>query len=218
MRYLRDYAAAQQCSLYEALMLCVDDDLFKTTKARQFLDMVERFQGNHSTVPVSELLSHILDESGYERELRTEGASERLDNLAELKQSIYEYETTCGEESVLENYLSHIALFSNADTAEKKNAVKCMNVHEKMWPFPNDKEYEELIKSDVADIKNTGGREGGAITAGLFIKAFVKPHIPWIHLDIAGTAFCEKKTDTGFFGATGVGVKTILELLKGGQP
>jgi leucyl aminopeptidase len=93
-----------------------------------------------------------------------------------------------------------------------------MNVHEKMWPFPNDKEYEELIKSDVADIKNTGGREGGAITAGLFIKAFVKPHIPWIHLDIAGTAFCEKKTDTGFFGATGVGVKTILELLKGGQP
>ena len=159
MRYLRDYAAAQQCSLYEALMLCVDDDLFKTTKARQFLDMVERFQGNYSTVPVSELLSHILDESGYERELRTEGASERLDNLAELKQSIYEYETTCGEESVLENYLSHIALFSNADTAEKKNAVKCMTIHAaKGLEFP----YVFLcsLEEGVFPAKKTASAEG----------------------------------------------------------
>ena len=93
-----------------------------------------------------------------------------------------------------------------------------MSVHEKLWPFPVDEEYEKLIESDIADIKNSGGREGGAITAGLFIKQFVKSRIPWIHLDIAGTAFCEKKTDTGFFGATGVGIKTILIMLKGGQP
>jgi len=91
-------------------------------------------------------------------------------------------------------------------------------VHEKMWQLPSDKEYEALLKSEVADLKNTGGRDGGAITAGLFIKQFVKSTIPWVHLDIAGTAFCEKKTDTGFFGATGVGIKTILEILKGGQP
>lgn len=89
-------------------------------------------------------------------------------------------------------------------------------VHEKVWQLPADREYEDLLKSDVADLKNTGGRDGGAITAGLFIKQFVHPDIPWIHLDIAGTAFCEKKDETGFFGATGVGVKSILELLKGG--
>jgi leucyl aminopeptidase len=66
-------------------------------------------------------------------------------------------------------------------------------------------------------MKNTGGRDAGAITAGLFIKQFVDPHTPWIHLDIAGTAFNEKKDKTGFFGATGVGIKSILELLRGGQ-
>lgn len=92
-------------------------------------------------------------------------------------------------------------------------------VHEKIWQLPTDKEYEEQLHSNIADMKNTGdnGAGGGAITAGLFIKQFVKPDVPWIHLDIAGTAFNEKKDKTGFFGATGVGIKTILELLRGGQ-
>ncbi len=90
-------------------------------------------------------------------------------------------------------------------------------VYEKVWQLPADREYEELLKSDVADLKNTGGRDGGAITAGLFIKQFIRPGVPWIHLDIAGTAFCEKKDETGFIGATGVGVKSILALLKGGS-
>lgn len=89
-------------------------------------------------------------------------------------------------------------------------------VHEKVWQFPADREYEEQLKSDVADLKNTGGSEAGAVTAGLFIRQFVKSDTAWIHLDIAGTAFCEKKDETGFVGATGVGIKSILELLKGG--
>ncbi len=88
--------------------------------------------------------------------------------------------------------------------------------HEKVWQLPADREYEELLKSDVADLQNTGGSAGAAITAGLFVKQFVGNDVPWIHLDIAGTAFCEKKDETGFYGATGVGVKSILELLKGG--
>ncbi|MCH4179337.1 MAG: leucyl aminopeptidase family protein [Megasphaera sp.] len=90
-------------------------------------------------------------------------------------------------------------------------------VHEKIWQLPADREYEEQLRSEIADMKNTGGRDAGAITAGLFIKQFVDPHTPWIHLDIAGTAFNEKKDKTGFFGATGVGIKSILELLRGGQ-
>ena len=75
------------------------------------------------------MLSALLNESGYEAMLRTEGSQERLDNLAELKQSIYEYETTCGEESTLEHYLSHVALFTNADAGEPGDKVKLMTVH-----------------------------------------------------------------------------------------
>lgn len=58
------------------------------------------------------MLSALLDESGYEQMLRTEGSQERLDNLAELKQSVYEFEATCGEEVTLDCYLHHVALLS----------------------------------------------------------------------------------------------------------
>ena len=75
------------------------------------------------------MLSAILNESGYEEALRTEGSQERLDNLAELKQAVYEYETTCGEEATLEHYLNHVALFTNADAAEPGDKVKLMTVH-----------------------------------------------------------------------------------------
>jgi len=61
--------------------------------------------------------------------LRTEGSQERLGNLAELKQSVYEYETTCGEESTLEDYLAHVALFTDSDSGEKGDRVKLMTVH-----------------------------------------------------------------------------------------
>ena len=64
-----------------------------------------------------------------DRSTLTEGNQERLDNLAELKQSVYEYETTCGEESTLEDYLAHVALFTNSDSEEKKDRVKLMTVH-----------------------------------------------------------------------------------------
>lgn len=129
MRFLRSYAAERQCSLFSALKSALDDELFKNTKAAAFINMVERLGQNCVKSSISELLTAVLHQSGYEEALRTEGAQERLDNLAELKQSIYEYETTCGEESTLENYLNHVALFTNMDTCEHKNAVKLMTVH-----------------------------------------------------------------------------------------
>lgn len=61
--------------------------------------------------------------------LRTEGSQERLDNLAELKQSVYEYEISCGEEATLEHYLSHVALFTNSDKEERADKVKLMTIH-----------------------------------------------------------------------------------------
>ena len=78
---------------------------------------------------MSEVLSAILDESGYEKMLRTEGSQERLDDLAELKQSIFEYESTAGEETSISDYLDHAALFSNMDRGPERDAVRLMTVH-----------------------------------------------------------------------------------------
>ena len=129
MRFLEDYAANQHCTLYEALCRTLDDDIFKGTKAAGFVKLVESLAADYAERPVSELLSAVLNASRYEEMLRTEGSQERLDNLAELKQSVYEYETACGEEATLEHYLAHVALFTNSDAGEAGDKVKLMTVH-----------------------------------------------------------------------------------------
>lgn len=129
MRFLKEYAAANGCLLYDALVKSIDEPMFVNTQARRFVKLIERFSSICHTMPASELLSAVLNESGYEEALRTEGAQDRLDNLAELKQAVYEYETGCGEESRLEDFLSHVALLTNADAAAAPNAVKLMTVH-----------------------------------------------------------------------------------------
>lgn len=82
---------------------------------------------------------------------------------------------------------------------------------EKMWELPLFEEYKEQLKSDIADMKNSGGRPGGAITAGLFIRNFVD-NIPWVHIDIAGTVSSDKDSGYNIKGATGVGVRTLVQL------
>jgi leucyl aminopeptidase len=72
-------------------------------------------------------------------------------------------------------------------------------------------DYRDLLKSEIADFTNTGGRAGGAISAALFIKEFVAD-LPWVHMDIAGTAWAEEATPYQPKGATGVGVRTLAEL------
>lgn len=129
MDFLQDYAEQHGCTLYQALQATLEDPVFKGTKAGQFAALVERFAAGQAGRPVSEVLADILNESGYEKMLRTEGSQERLDNLAELKQSVYEYETTCGEECTPEHYLSHVALFTNTDSLDSKGKVKLMTVH-----------------------------------------------------------------------------------------
>lgn len=129
IKFLQEYAAQNQCSLYTALLRTVDHEIFKGTKAAQFISLIESFSAGQAGRPVSEVLSAVLNQSGYEKMLRTEGSQERLDNLAELKQSVYEYETSCGEECTMEYYLAHVALFSNGDAADVRNKVKLMTVH-----------------------------------------------------------------------------------------
>ena len=129
MRFLEDYAAKKSCTLYEALCRTLDDEIFRGTKASGFVKLIESFAADYSERPVSELLSAVLNASRYEEALRTEGSQERLDNLAELKQSVYEYETACGEEATLEHYLAHVALFTNSDAEETGDKVRLMTVH-----------------------------------------------------------------------------------------
>jgi leucyl aminopeptidase len=82
---------------------------------------------------------------------------------------------------------------------------------EKLWQMPMPEEYKEQNKSEIADIKNTGDKYGGAITAALFLGEFVD-NTPWVHLDIAGTASSSKESGCIVKGATGVGVRTLVEL------
>jgi leucyl aminopeptidase len=83
---------------------------------------------------------------------------------------------------------------------------------EKMWPLPIDDDYREMIKSGIADIQNVGsGKGGGAITAAMFLKEFTGD-TPWIHLDIAGTAWQDDSKPWNAKGATGVAVRTLVDL------
>ncbi len=129
IKALKEYVDQQGGSLYDALKMKVGDELFANTKAQEFIDLIEHFSASYSKMQISELFSHVMNKSGYEKALRTEGSQERLDNLAELKQSIYEYETSCGEECTLENYLAHAALYTNADITAHKNAIRLMTIH-----------------------------------------------------------------------------------------
>src|SRR5437660_8771410 len=86
-------------------------------------------------------------------------------------------------------------------------------VGERFWQLPLDKEYSNQIKSDIADIKNTGGKKAGTITAAAFLKEFVDD-TPWAHLDIAGTAWGDRATPFRAKGPTGIAVRTLIEFIE----
>jgi leucyl aminopeptidase len=85
---------------------------------------------------------------------------------------------------------------------------------ESYWQLPSLPDVRELLKADTGDVLNETGRWGGTISAGLFIEEFVKPHTPWVHLDIAGPANTEKALGYWSKGATGFGVATLVQLAK----
>ncbi len=106
-----------------------------------------------------------------------------------------------------------VVAMGTADEAEMKNLQESgKKVYERIAPFPFWDEYNDLLKSTVADVKNIGGREGGAITAGKFLQRFTD--YPWIHLDIAGPAFLSAADHYRTIGGTGVGVRLLFEFLK----
>jgi len=129
MQFLEETAEKECCSLYTALIRHLEDGIFSGTGAARFVQLIEAFSEMTGRLSVSELFSRLMDKSLYEEMLRTEGSQERLDNLAELKQSIYDFETGCGEETDLRHYLEHVALFTNTDEPEQGDKVKLMTVH-----------------------------------------------------------------------------------------
>ncbi len=127
--FLQEYAQEHDCTLYEALNRTLDNEIFQKTKAGQFVELIEKYARSYADKEISQVLTEILDESGYERMLRTEGSQERLDNLAELKQAVHDFEVTSGEENELEQYLRSIAFMTNNDLNTVADKVKLMTVH-----------------------------------------------------------------------------------------
>ncbi|MGA9585993.1 MAG: leucyl aminopeptidase [Terracidiphilus sp.] len=103
--------------------------------------------------------------------------------------------------------------FSNDDTTIEKFQAGLATSGEKFWRLPLGDEYYDQIRSDIGDIKNTGGRWGGAITAAEFLHAFAED-TPWIHLDIAGLAWIEDNKPYIAKGPSGVAVRSILEWVR----
>jgi leucyl aminopeptidase len=107
--------------------------------------------------------------------------------------------------------LLYSGVFGNDQKLIDKVLKAADRTGERMWQMPMPEEYKEQNKSDIADIKNTGNRYGGAITAALFLAEFVD-NVPWVHLDIAGPRLSKKETGYTVKGATGFGVRTLVEL------
>lgn len=129
MGFLKEYAEQHGCTLYDALKSNLSMNLIMNSEGEAFVSLIDSLSKEAQSKLPSEILSTILDKSGYEEMLRTEGDQDRLDNLAELKMSVFEYETTGGEEVSLVDYLQHIALLTNQDFGGTKDKVKMMTIH-----------------------------------------------------------------------------------------
>ena len=108
---------------------------------------------------------------------------------------------------------NNAGIFTNDDGMYERIHAANVKAGEKMWRLPVDDEYKEQIRSSIADIMNTGGRWGGAITAAMFLKEFAED-TPWIHLDIAGTAWMEDQKPWISKGPSGIALRSLVEFVK----
>ncbi|MBI5204684.1 MAG: leucyl aminopeptidase [Nitrospirae bacterium] len=110
-----------------------------------------------------------------------------------------------------------MAMMGNDSGLMDKIKRSAGNTYERVWEMPLFDEYREYIKSDIAEIKNTGGKNGSLVTAAYFLYEFAEK-TPWVHLDIAGTAWTEKDKPYIPKGASGIGVRLVMDLLKDFRP
>ena len=104
-------------------------------------------------------------------------------------------------------------LFGNDEAFRKDLIAATRKTGERVWRMPMDDDFKEQLKSSVADLKNVGGKWGGAVTAAKFLEQFVGS-TPWIHLDIAGPSWCDTENATRDAGGTGCFVRTLVALLE----
>ena len=109
--------------------------------------------------------------------------------------------------------LLNAGLFANDEDTHRRFTDGLKTSGERFWRLPLDDDYRDVIKSNIADIKNTGGRYGGAINAAMFLKEFVDD-TPWLHLDIAGAAWVDDAKPWSASGPTGVAVRSIIEWIR----
>jgi leucyl aminopeptidase len=108
----------------------------------------------------------------------------------------------------------HAGLFSNNDELSDWLIAAGKETGEKLWRLPLGPKYDKLIESKVADIKNTGGKWGGSISAAQFLQRFIKEGTPWAHLDVAGTAMGAPESDINRSWGSGFGVRLLNRLIK----
>jgi DNA helicase-2/ATP-dependent DNA helicase PcrA len=127
--FLKKKSEEENSTLFETLKKYQTDSLFEKTKAKELITAIEDIRKVYKDMKVSDVVQLVLGETGYEKYLREDGDQDRLDNLAELNNSIVNYEENIGEETTLENYLRQIALYTDLDKNEAKNNVKLMTIH-----------------------------------------------------------------------------------------
>ena len=106
----------------------------------------------------------------------------------------------------------YIGLFGHPDTFVEEIRLAGQASGERLWPMPMSDEYRDDVRSDIADIKNSAGREGGAIYGAVFIEAGVSKSLDWVHLDIAGVGWYDNDRTFSPKGPQGPAIRTIVEL------
>ena len=128
VEFLKSYAEGTGVALFDALKLNLSNPLFTGTGAKGYVDLIETYK-NKRNLSISDTLDGMLRDSGYEKSLMKDADQNRIDNLAELKNSIQQYENTVGEDTDLAEYLNKISLFTNLDAEERRDSVKLMTIH-----------------------------------------------------------------------------------------
>lgn len=155
LEILKDYVSKNGGTLYDALVENKNHPLIQKSLAKDFINLIEKYSKTFDKMPLGDLIENILTESGYNEMLQKEGDDERLDNIAELKQSIFDLEQTDEEKITLEEYLQKIALLANTDKNDKKDTVKLMTIHSaKGLEFPC--VFVCGLSEGVLPSKNTG--------------------------------------------------------------
>jgi len=108
----------------------------------------------------------------------------------------------------------NVGIFASDDNMYERFVTANKRAGEKMWRLPLDDDYKEIIKSNIADMVNAGSRYGGAVTAAMFLKEFAED-TPWVHLDIAGTAWMEEQKPWMAKGPSGIAVRSLVEFVRG---